>query len=34
MSYEEKAAVSDLKSMLHEISNKKVAHGAKLVLRP
>jgi hypothetical protein len=34
MSHEEKAAVSDLKSMLHEISNKKVAHGAKVVLRP
>jgi hypothetical protein len=34
MSHEEKAAVRDLEWMLHEISNKKVAHGAKLVLRP
>ena len=34
MSHEERAAVHDLKSMLHEISNRKEAHGAKLVLRP
>jgi hypothetical protein len=34
MSHEEKAAVGDLKSMLHEIANTKAAHGARLVLRP
>jgi hypothetical protein len=27
-------AIRDLKSMLNEIANNKVAHGAKLVLRP
>jgi len=31
---EEEDAIRDLKSMLNEIANKKVAHGAKLVLRP
>ena len=30
----EKQAISDLESMLNEIANKKVDHGAKLVLRP
>ena len=34
LSHEEDAAIRDLKSMLHEIFNKKVAHGARLVLRP
>jgi hypothetical protein len=34
LSPEEEAAIRDLKSMLNEIANKKVAHGAKLVLRP
>jgi hypothetical protein len=30
----ERDAIRDLKSMLNEIANKKVAQGAKLVLRP
>jgi hypothetical protein len=34
LSHDEEHAIRDLKSMLHEIANKKVAHGAKLVLRP
>jgi hypothetical protein len=34
LSREEKDAIRDLKSMLNEIANKKVKHGAKLVLRP
>jgi hypothetical protein len=34
LSADERAAIRDLKSMLNEIANKKVAQGAKLVLRP
>jgi len=34
LSPDEEAAIGDLKSMLNEIANKKVTHGAKLVLRP
>jgi hypothetical protein len=34
LSPHEEDAIRDLKSMLNEIANKKVAHGAKLVLRP
>ena len=34
LSHDEEAAIHDLKSMLHEIANRKPAHGAKLVLRP
>ena len=31
---DEDAAIRDLKSMLSEIANRKLAHGAHLVLRP
>jgi hypothetical protein len=31
---DEKKAIADLKSMLHEIANVKERHGAKSVLRP
>jgi hypothetical protein len=31
---DEKKAIGDLKSVLHEIANVKERHGAKLVLRP
>ena len=31
---DEKKAIGDLKSMLHEIANVKERHGAKSVLRP
>ena len=31
---DEKKAIGDLKSMLHEIANVKERHGAKFVLRP
>jgi hypothetical protein len=34
LSHEEKKAISDLKSMLHEIANVKERHGARSVLRP
>jgi hypothetical protein len=34
LSQDETRAIGDLKSMLNEIANKKVNHGAKLVLRP
>jgi hypothetical protein len=34
LSPHEEDAIRDLKSMLNEIANKKVAHGAKLALRP
>ena len=34
LSHDETRAIGDLKSMLNEIANKKVNHGAKLVLRP
>lgn len=34
LSPDEDNAIRDLKSMLNEIANKKVNHGAKLVLRP
>ena len=34
LSPDEESAICDLKSMLNEIASKKLAHGAKHVLRP
>ncbi len=34
LSQDEQDAIRDLKSMVNEIANKKVKHGAKLVIRP